>query len=88
MSDPIVEPLEITDSVTLGDGEQPMFLLGPCVIESEEFVRDTAEKIAEIVREAGVKNFVFKASYDKANRSSASSFRGMGCRKGCEILAD
>ncbi len=68
-------------------GAEPIFFLGPCVIESETFVRDTARKIKDIADEVGAR-FVFKASYDKANRSSAKSFRGMSCREGCELLAD
>lgn len=68
-------------------GKEPIFFLGPCVIESEAFVRDIAGKIKEIADAAGAQ-FVFKASYDKANRSSVSSFRGMDCREGCALLAD
>ncbi|MAS93673.1 MAG: 3-deoxy-8-phosphooctulonate synthase [Verrucomicrobiales bacterium] len=66
-------------------GDRPLFILGPCVIESEEFVRGLAPQISTIAAEAGV-DFVFKASYDKANRSSVSSFRGMDCEEGCKIL--
>ena len=69
---------------TLG-GEQPLFFLGPCVIESEACIADIAPKIRAIAESSGV-NFVFKASYDKANRSSVSSFRGMDCEKGCRLL--
>ncbi len=86
LNEPVVEPLAITDSVTLG-GEKPLFILGPCVIESESFVREVSEQIKTIADSVGA-DFVFKASYDKANRSSVSSFRGMDCRKGCELLAD
>ena len=68
-------------------GKEPLFFLGPCVIESESFVRETARKVAEIAGEVGAR-FVFKASYDKANRSSGKSFRGMPCREGCQLLAD
>lgn len=67
------------------DGKQPLFILGPCVIESEAFVWKMARSIAEIATERGFR-FVFKASYDKANRSSSASYRGMGCREGCQIL--
>jgi 2-dehydro-3-deoxyphosphooctonate aldolase (KDO 8-P synthase) len=63
-----------------------LFLLGPCVIESEGFLRRTAQRIAEIAAEAGVR-FVLKASYDKANRTSGRSFRGMPAREGCALLA-
>ena len=71
--------------VTIG-GRRPTFILGPCVIESEKFVRRMAKKIAEICGAEDV-DFVFKASYDKANRTSVRSFRGVGVREGCEILS-
>ncbi len=77
------QPLSI-GSVTLG-GARPLFVLGPCVIESEKFARGMGEKLAEIAREAGVQ-FVFKASYDKANRTSVKSFRGPGIEEGCRLL--
>jgi 2-dehydro-3-deoxyphosphooctonate aldolase (KDO 8-P synthase) len=67
-------------------GKRPVFILGPCVIESEKFVWRMARRIATVARQAGI-DFVFKASYDKANRTSVRSFRGMGVREGCEILA-
>ena len=63
-----------------------MFILGPCVIESEKFVWRMAKKIAEICSAEDV-DFIFKASYDKANRTSVRSFRGIGVREGCEILS-
>ena len=72
-------------NVTIGGG-RPAFILGPCVIESEEFVRRMAKKIAQICA-AEKTPFIFKASYDKANRTSVRSFRGIGPREGCEILA-
>ena len=62
-----------------------MLFAGPCVIESEQMVVSLAEKIAMIARNLGMP-FVFKASYDKANRTSLHSFRGPGLRKGLEIL--
>lgn len=68
-------------------GDRPLFILGPCVIESEAFIRMIAPAIREIASEAGV-DFVFKASYDKANRSSIQSFRGPGCEAGCRLLAE
>ncbi|MEY2481278.1 MAG: 2-dehydro-3-deoxyphosphooctonate aldolase synthase [Verrucomicrobiota bacterium] len=71
--------------VTIG-GKRPVFILGPCVIESEKFVWRMARKIAEICDEEDV-DLIFKASYDKANRTSVRSFRGIGAEKGCEILA-
>jgi 2-dehydro-3-deoxyphosphooctonate aldolase (KDO 8-P synthase) len=69
---------------TLG-GDRPVFILGPCVIESESFLRDIGPRIQEIANSVDV-DFVFKASYDKANRSSVSSFRGMDCEEGCRLL--
>jgi 2-dehydro-3-deoxyphosphooctonate aldolase (KDO 8-P synthase) len=56
-------------------------------MESEDFLWDTGRRIAEIARRAGVR-WIFKASYDKANRSSIHSFRGPGCAEGCRLLAD
>ncbi|MGI9089050.1 MAG: 3-deoxy-8-phosphooctulonate synthase [Chthoniobacterales bacterium] len=78
------KPLKIGE-VILG-GKQPVFILGPCVMESEAFVRRMARKIAEVCEAEGVAS-IFKASYDKANRTSVKSFRGLGARAGCEILA-
>ena len=78
------KPLRI-GKVVIG-GKQPAFILGPCVIESEKFVWRMARKVAEICAVEGV-DFIFKASYDKANRTSVRSFRGMGVREGCEILS-
>ena len=77
-------PLKI-GSCTLG-GKDPLFILGPCVIESEKFARRMARKLKEICAEAGVQ-FIFKASYDKANRTSVRSYRGPGVEEGCKILA-
>jgi len=72
-------------NVTVG-GREPAFILGPCVIESEKFVRRMAQKIAKICAAEHV-SFIFKASYDKANRTSVKSFRGIDARAGCQILA-
>lgn len=77
-------PLQIGPH-TLGGGE-PLFILGPCVIESEEFVWRMARALREITSRLGAQ-FVFKASYDKANRTSVKSFRGLGVREGCALLA-
>ncbi|MES2572992.1 MAG: 3-deoxy-8-phosphooctulonate synthase [Verrucomicrobiota bacterium] len=66
-------------------GPEPLFILGPCVIESEEFVWRMARRIRDICQEAGVQ-FIFKASYDKANRTSGKSFRGLDVEAGCRIL--
>jgi 2-dehydro-3-deoxyphosphooctonate aldolase (KDO 8-P synthase) len=68
--------------------DRPMFLIaGPCVVESRELAMDVAGQLKELCAELGVP-FVFKSSYDKANRSSSRSFRGIGMEKGLEILAD
>ncbi len=72
-------------NVTLG-GKQPAFILGPCVIESEKFVWRMARRVAGICDNAGV-SFIFKASYNKANRTSVRSYRGIGVEEGCELLA-
>ena len=66
---------------------QPFFLIaGPCVVESEQLQMDTAGTLKEITSSLGIP-FIFKSSYDKANRSSGTSFRGPGMDKGLEILA-
>ncbi|MDA0739053.1 MAG: 3-deoxy-8-phosphooctulonate synthase [Nitrospirae bacterium] len=69
-----------------GGGVHPHFLIaGPCVIESEALVLETAFEIAEIAKQVGFP-FIFKSSYDKANRSSIHSFRGLGIDEGLSIL--
>jgi 2-dehydro-3-deoxyphosphooctonate aldolase (KDO 8-P synthase) len=72
-------------SLRLG-AKNPLFLIaGPCVIESESHACKMAESIAKIAADAGLP-YIFKASYDKANRSSAKSFRGPGAKEGLRIL--
>jgi 2-dehydro-3-deoxyphosphooctonate aldolase (KDO 8-P synthase) len=67
---------------------QPLFLIaGPCVVESRQLQMDTAGELKRICDELKVP-FIFKSSYDKANRSSSKSFRGLGMEQGLEILAD
>ena len=67
--------------------EHRIFLIaGPCVIESEQLQMDTAGTLKEITASLGIP-FIFKSSYDKANRSSGTSFRGPGMARGLEILA-
>jgi 2-dehydro-3-deoxyphosphooctonate aldolase (KDO 8-P synthase) len=68
------------------DGTAPFFILGPCVMESESFLWDMGHRLKVIADALGIQ-WVFKASYDKANRSSISSYRGMGCEDGCKLLA-
>ena len=68
--------------------DKPLFLIaGPCVIESRQLAMDVAGTLKAICAEVGI-SFIFKASYDKANRSSGKSFRGLGMDKGLEILGD
>ena len=68
--------------------DRPLFIIaGPCVVESREMAMDTAGKLKEMTAVLGIP-FIYKSSYDKANRSSSKSFRGLGMGKGLEILAD
>jgi len=68
--------------------DRPFFLIaGPCVIESRQMALDTAGRLQEITDKLGIP-FIYKSSFDKANRSSGTSFRGLGMDKGLEILAD
>src|SRR5512138_556605 len=70
------------------DNDRPFFLIaGPCVVESEGLVLDTAGKLKELTSRLGIP-FVFKSSFDKANRSSKSSFRGPGMEEGLRILSE
>ncbi len=78
-----MQPIQFA-GLTVGSG--PLLLIaGPCVIESESHAIDTARAVGEIARRAGVP-YVFKASYDKANRTSGRSFRGPGLAEGLRIL--
>ena len=68
--------------------DKPLFLIaGPCVVESRHMAIDTAESLKEITASLGIP-FIYKSSYDKANRSSGKSYRGLGMEKGLEILAE
>jgi len=68
--------------------DRPLFLIaGPCVVESRELQLDVAGRLKEVTAKLGVP-FIFKSSYDKANRSSGKSFRGLGMEKGLQILAE
>ncbi|MBO5385352.1 3-deoxy-8-phosphooctulonate synthase [bacterium] len=66
-------------------GDKLTILAGPCAIESQEILNETAQGLKEITKELDI-NFVFKSSFDKANRSSITSFRGPGMEKGLEML--
>jgi 2-dehydro-3-deoxyphosphooctonate aldolase (KDO 8-P synthase) len=68
--------------------DQPFFLIaGPCVVESRQLAFDTAGELKDITAALGI-SFIYKSSYDKANRSSIQSFRGLGMDKGLEILSE
>ena len=73
------------ESLRLRAGDLLFLIAGPCVIESEAHARMMAERVAKIAADVGVQ-YVFKASFDKANRSSVSSFRGPGLKEGLRIL--
>ena len=79
-------PILRIGSVTLG-GKSPLFILGPCVIEGEKPLLRAARTIKSICDDLGAQ-FIFKASYDKANRTSGSSYRGVGALDGCRMLAE
>ena len=72
-------------SFKVGQGQRPFLIAGPCVIESEQLVMDTAGRVAEIAKALGIP-YIFKSSFDKANRTSMTSFRGPGIAKGLAIL--
>ncbi|MGB1874926.1 MAG: 3-deoxy-8-phosphooctulonate synthase [Akkermansiaceae bacterium] len=69
------------------DPSTPFFILGPCALESEDFAWQMARSLKEIADRTGIQ-FIFKASYDKANRTSVDSFRGPGVVEGCRILGE
>ncbi|HEX9984017.1 MAG TPA: 3-deoxy-8-phosphooctulonate synthase [Thermoanaerobaculia bacterium] len=77
--------IEITPDVRFGGGEPPLFMAGPCVIESREHALAMARMLLALRDELKI-NLVYKSSFDKANRSSIESFRGPGLKKGLEIL--
>lgn len=66
---------------------EPIFIAGPCVIESAEVLDEVAARISEINRKLGT-GIIFKSSFDKANRTSLSSYRGVGMERGLQMLAD
>ena len=82
-----IHSFDLAEGITIGDGARPVYIAGPCVIESRDFVVDVAGTIREIAERHGVP-LVFKASFDKANRSAESSFRGPGEEEGLEALAE
>src|SRR4051794_300961 len=80
-------PTVSIQNLTLGEPNSPLMLIaGPCVIESLDLCRTIAAKVRRITMELGL-SYVFKASFDKANRTSGNSFRGQGLEQGLEILS-
>lgn len=77
--------IQITDAVAFGGDNPPLFIAGPCVIESREHALKMARSLLGLRDELKI-NLVFKSSFDKANRTSIESFRGPGLEKGLEIL--
>lgn len=82
-----IESFDLADGIRIGGGARPVYIAGPCVIESRDFVVEVAGRIGEIAQRHGVP-VVFKSSFDKANRSSESSFRGPGEDAGLDALAE
>ncbi len=80
-----MDRFELASGVAIGGGARPVYISGPCVVESPEHVLEVALRVAELAAKHAVP-VVFKASYDKANRSSISSFRGPGLERGLEAL--
>ena len=78
--------VKVDGDVVFG-GKNLVFIAGPCVIESRDMALDLGKRLSALARSLGVK-YVFKASFDKANRTSVDSFRGPGIDKGLEILAE
>ena len=81
-----VRKIDVDRGVAFGDGSLT-FIAGPCVIESRKMAFDLAARLVAVANELSV-NFVFKASFDKANRTSVDAFRGPGLEEGLDILAD
>ena len=80
-----IQTFEIGNNVTIGPGKPLTLLAGPCVLESEEICNQIAGTIQEICADLGIQ-YIFKASFDKANRTSVNSFRGPGLDQGLEKL--
>jgi 2-dehydro-3-deoxyphosphooctonate aldolase (KDO 8-P synthase) len=81
-----VTPVQI-GSLTVGEGHPLVFIAGPCVIESAQHALDIALAVRDIARRTGMP-LIFKASYDKANRTSRTSFRGPGLDVGLKVMSD
>ena len=81
-----ISPVAITDDIRIGPGQPLALIGGPCVIETEDVVRRTVEGLCRITSRLNMP-YVFKASFDKANRTSLSSYRGPGMEEGLSLLA-
>jgi len=79
-----IETVEMAPGIILG-GEKPVLIAGPCVVESEKITIGTAEKLKEITQRLDIP-FVFKSSYDKANRTSGTTFRSIGFEEALKLL--
>lgn len=80
-------PVKINHDISIGRPQSPLLLIaGPCVLESRELAFTVAEEVAVICRNLGIP-YIFKGSFDKANRSSINAYRGPGLEAGLEILA-
>lgn len=77
-------PVKVTSSITVGE-KKPLLIAGPCVIENLELCLLVAEKMKAVSEKLGY-NYIFKASYDKANRTAGTSFRGDGLESGLKVL--
>ena len=80
-----MDSVELNGHFSIGPGQPLLLLAGPCVLESEELAREVAMELRAITSRLGI-SYVFKASYDKANRTSLGSFRGPGLEEGLDIL--
>jgi len=81
----MVRKIQITNKLSVGGDAKLALIAGPCVIESEEFILKIAGKLKEITERVNVP-LIFKSSFDKANRSSINSFRGVGLERGLKIM--
>jgi 2-dehydro-3-deoxyphosphooctonate aldolase (KDO 8-P synthase) len=77
--------IQVTDALQIGEGQPLALIAGPCVIESADFTLKMATEIRKITDRLGI-SFIFKSSFDKANRTSAQSFRGVAMAEGLDIL--
>src|SRR3989337_592041 len=82
----MTKSVEITPNVVIGGGRPFALIAGPCVIESLDLCRTVAGTVKAVCDDLGIP-YIFKASFDKANRTSGGSFRGKGLEAGLEVLA-